>query len=67
VKMKSMTTQSMGDEAGTLKGQLTLLHQKLISMPANITTDWHVALDNYVLTAANLYISMASPPGGKPR
>ena len=65
VQMMPTYKGSMGDEPGTLKGQLTMHHQKLMTMSTNNTTEWHVALDNYVLTAANLYVSIAAAPGRK--
>ncbi len=59
-------TGSPGDEPGTLKGVLTMHHQKLMTTPVTNTTAWHVAVDNYVLTAADLYLSIAAPSGRKP-
>lgn len=47
-----------GDEAGSaanLKSSLSMLHQKLMAMPAGNTTAWHKILDDYVQTCANLY------------
>lgn len=47
-----------GNEVGVLKGKLSTLHQKLMNMTTRDPTDWHAALDEYVVTTAAVYSSM---------
>ena len=56
---KSSFTKSSGD-ANSLRGQLGILHNKLISMPPGNTTAWHAALDEYVLTSAKLFKALSN-------
>ena len=54
----SSLSRMSGDEAGSvagLKSSLSMIHQKLMTMPAGNTTAWHETLDVYVQTCANLY------------
>lgn len=55
---KSAVTKSSGD-AVALRSHLSVLHQKLITMPAGNATGWHAVLDDYVLTSAKLYKSLS--------
>lgn len=50
--------RSNGDAAG-LKNRLGVLHQKLMNMPAGNSTQWHAALDDYVMTTSELYKSLS--------
>ncbi|NNG02836.1 MAG: DUF4150 domain-containing protein [Inquilinus sp.] len=60
---KSTFTQTRGNEAGMLRGHLSVLHQRLMTMPAGNPTQWHAVLDEYVMTAAAVYSSLTSNRG----
>ena len=62
-KTKSTATKynyktSSGNEAGVLRGQISALHQKLMTMPARDATQWHRTLDEYVVKTADVYRMM---------
>ena len=52
--------RTSGNEAGVLRGQLSALHQKLMTMPAGDTTQWHAVVDDYVMTSAEIYKVLTS-------
>ena len=52
--------RSSGNEAGMLKGQLSALHQRLMTLPPGDTTAWHKALDNYVIKSAEVFEALSS-------
>ncbi len=47
--------KTSGDEAGALKGHLSVLHNQLMKARPGDATQWHKLLDEYVLTAARAY------------
>lgn len=57
---KPTYTRVSGNEAGVLRGQLSALHQKLMTMPVGDTTQWHKVVDDYVITSAEVYKTLAS-------
>ncbi len=57
--------RTSGSEAGVLRGQLSTLHQKLMTMPAGDTTKWHAVVDDYVMKSADLYKALASTQPGR--
>jgi hypothetical protein len=48
----------LGD-ASRLRAALASLHSQLIALPSGDPTRWHTLVDEYVLTAAALYISLS--------
>lgn len=55
------TAVMMGNNvAPSLRNQLNLLHAQLGSLPGNDPNRWHSILDEYVLTAAELYKALAA-------
>ncbi len=54
------TKTSGGDEAGQLKGKLSTLHQKLMTLQTGDATAWHATLDEYVMTTAAVYNALTS-------
>lgn len=52
--------KSSGNDAGALKGQLTALHGKIMSMSPGNATEWHKALDAYVIKSAEVYRVLSS-------
>ena len=56
---KSSMTKTSGNEAG-YRSHLGILHQRLMSAPVRDATGWHALLDEYVMTSAELYKSLAS-------
>lgn len=52
-----------GDEAGALKGHLSVLHNQLMTARPGDATQWHKLLDEYVLTAAKAYETLSSNKG----
>ena len=56
--------KTSGDEAGALKGHLSVLHNQLMMARPGDATQWHKLLDEYVLTAARAYETMSrNSPG----
>ena len=56
----SAFSRSSGNEAAMLKGQLSALHQKLMTLPPGDTTGWHKALDDYVIKSAEVFEALSS-------
>ena len=56
---KPVLAMSSGNVAG-LKRHLTVLHQKIMSMPGDNATQWHALLDDYVMTTAEVFSSLTS-------
>lgn len=56
----SAYSKSSGDEAGQLKGKLSTLHQKLMTLQTGDATAWHATLDEYVMTTAAIYNVLTS-------
>ena len=57
---KPANAASTGDEPGVLKGQLSALHQKIMTMPAGDAAQWHQTLDDYVLTTAKVFTTLSN-------
>lgn len=60
VATKGSATKTTGDEAGQLKGKLSSLHQKLMTLQTGDATAWHATLDEYVMTTAAVYNALTS-------
>jgi len=60
---KSYTKPAMrisGGNVAGLKRQLTVIHQKIMSMPGDNATQWHALLDDYVMTTAEVFTALTS-------
>lgn len=57
---KPAHASSTGDEPGVLRGQLSALHHKIMTMPAGDAAQWHKTLDDYVLTTAKVFTTLSS-------
>jgi hypothetical protein len=53
------TTSKTGGDAPGLRNHMSILHARIMAMPAGDATGWHKVLDEYVMTSAELFKSIS--------
>jgi hypothetical protein len=53
--------QKAGPSPAQLKTKLSMIHGQLSVLPGGSPNQWHALVDDYVMTAAALYIALTTP------